>query len=130
MPCLHNDKIPKERICGGVRHKFGSTGSSQRRKCSDCSSNVSVSRLQLNGVLKKKKENVLLSRHVTRDTYNCVMVIRDTDWADVLLSAAKPPTKDQEPLLNLMHLIEQNKGKGKETCSHIGAALSNTPGAQ
>ena len=51
---------------------------------------TSVSRLQLNGVLKKKKENVLLSRHVTRDTYNCVMVIRDTDWADVLLSAAKP----------------------------------------
>ena len=95
-----------------------------------CSSNVSVSRLQLNGVLKKSKENVLLSRHVTRDTYNSVMVIRDTDWADVLLSAAKPPTKDQEPLLNLMHLIEQNKGKGKETCSHIGAALSNTPGAQ
>ena len=91
---------------------------------------TSVSRLQLNGVLKKKKENVLLSRHVTRDTYNCVMVIRDTDWADVLLSAAKPSTKDQEPLLNLMHLIEQNKGKGKETCSHIGAALSNTPGAQ
>ena len=73
---------------------------------------TSVSRLQLNGVFKKKKENVLLSRHVTRDTYNCVMVIRDTDWADVLLSAAKPPTKDQEPLLNLMHLIEQNKGKG------------------
>ena len=50
---------------------------------------TSVSRLQLNGVLKKKKENVLLSRHVTRDTYNCVMVIRDTDWVDVLLSAAK-----------------------------------------
>ena len=91
---------------------------------------TSVSRLQSNGVFKKKKENVLLSRHVTRDTYNSVMVIRDTDWADVLLSAAKPPTKDQEPLLNLMHLIEQNKGKGKETCSHIGAALSNTPGAQ
>ena len=93
----------------------------QMSLCLDCSRMES---------LKKKKENVLLSRHVTRDTYNCVMVIRDTDWADVLLSAAKPPTKDQEPLLNLMHLIEQNKGKGKETCSHIGAALSNTPGAQ